>query len=429
MSVDLWVKNSISNPSEKYPDGERNCHYLSSVIAFFILVHSRILHGSKYDTVRRCTDLSALLVLLWGPLLGIIETSKNRAVTVAVIRDFILDGMFITAIQMCDFYLFYTRYLAIQRMGWWSRMLNHWFIWILATMTWLPTFTIVPFFVNTRSFVYGRCFTLLFITHTFLTFFYNIYYTFICVQFLIKVSYWESTIKTFPECTIMSGENVVSGNAVEIQSVLCKNSDPFDRLNFPVTEQEEGEQRLSRPWVRVIKIIAWKSIGHAITSTAISIAFLLDFRTSYVWPLVKLLGMHLWFNWRLEKVLCPGPSVGDSQSANLNRQGRELIVMLWARQPYAAARSAAWGNISLASPPPAGAAAAAPGCQGAVGTVGRVEEQKSQTAIRDDNRRKFDRMIRGQRALPIGIVVPAAGSISSWQSWAPFAGGAAPSSC
>jgi hypothetical protein len=247
--------------------------------------------------------------------MAILVTSGDNPVGVAVIYDLLLCGLIIITIQICDFYLFYTRYLAVQRMSWCSRVCNHWFIWIFITMTWLPTYTFVPFITRTRTYSYGAIYVFLLALNLLLTIFYNVYYTVMFVRFLGKVHKWEESLNS---------QDQRYSPDLECSADSTMENLP-DKLNFPVAEEEEGEQRLSRPWVRVTRIIAWKSIGHAFTSTTISVLFIFDIlfglTTSWAWPIVKMLGMHLWFNWRLEKVLCPGSNTeGSSQNRGLQQR-------------------------------------------------------------------------------------------------------------
>jgi hypothetical protein len=200
--------------------------------------------------------------------------------------------------------------LGDSALGWCSRIFNHWFIWVLTAMTWLPTFTFIPFFMNTRSSSYLPIFLSLYLSNLLLTIFYNTYYTILFVRFLRKVQKWEDSLP------LLVQKNSANSDFL----TLLAPEDQFDdddELDFPASEEEEGEQRMSLAWVRATKIIAWKSIGHSITSTTISVIFIFDIllgtHFGYVWALVKMLGMHLWFNWRLEKILCPMPMTEGSK--------------------------------------------------------------------------------------------------------------------
>jgi hypothetical protein len=55
-----------------------------------------------------------------------------------------------------------------------------------------------------------------------------------------------------------------------------------------------------------IKVIAIKSIGHAITSSFAVLFYAYGGRVGYsTWPIFNITGMHLWFNVRMEAYFCP----------------------------------------------------------------------------------------------------------------------------
>jgi hypothetical protein len=54
--MSVWVQNS-----ETYlPTGDVIITYVTSVVALLVLIHSYFLHGTKYDSIRKCTDLTAI---------------------------------------------------------------------------------------------------------------------------------------------------------------------------------------------------------------------------------------------------------------------------------------------------------------------------------------------------------------------------------
>jgi hypothetical protein len=73
-----------------------------------------------------------------------------------------------------------------------------------------------------------------------------------------------------------------------------------------------------------IKIIAIKSIGHAITSSFAALYYAYGGRAGYdTWTLFVIAGMHLWFNVRLEVYFCP---VEPRAMKTRNEREREVRV-------------------------------------------------------------------------------------------------------
>jgi hypothetical protein len=233
--------------------------------------------------------------------------------------------------------------------------------------------------VNTRTPAYGAYFALNIFIGAGLIFMYNTYYTIMCILFLRKILKWESlnSEDNGDSSSKKKPEYIVDSSSSEKDpSEEDPSEDPSDDLNLPYKGQEEGEQRMSRPWIRVIKMIAWKSIGHAITSnlihmTIVSDALFTTYYSGYMWAILKALGMHFWFNWRLEKVLCPGPTDDTPRNRALNRNRREAIIMLLARRAriaHAPPSSSASQNSSMSVVVPAsGGGAKSPDSSGEKG--------------------------------------------------------------
>jgi hypothetical protein len=259
-------------------------------------------------------------------------------------------------------------------------------------ITFLPALTVMPFFCNTRE---GKCLLVSLYLLEFIvlaTFIYNMYYAWQSFVFLMRLLHWEDFIvrqnRVVPVTTTRngggshdpprvqrnisntpndrldnvcldsspqsgSGERAAGGGAADPVAAtrlpIAERQDrselynyqgssaldvcvPNGRLAFPENETEEGAKRMTGPWVRVLKIIAWKSLGHALTSTLVSMLVIPFFSVIVrYWPVVKLLGMHLWFNWRLENILCPPPTL-DVDNVSLGRDRREMAVIMWNRE-------------------------------------------------------------------------------------------------
>jgi hypothetical protein len=369
-----WVKNSRSAYSGVYDEVEDAAivSYVSSVVAAAILLHSYYLHRSRFDIIRQVTDLSAVSVVALG-LVSYAIVAKPRSTIKAVILNDLIKITLVAVIEICDLYLVYTRYLALQRMRSWSRRMNHWLIWSTAVLFYLPSYTIMPFFFNTRSEGYRPIFFSLIFAFATIQNIYNLYFSVKCFIFLMRIAYWDmisrkDSAKVVPfDGRVPNGSsedfnNLVGGAPAAVSASGSTRGTnerhpssttgssgagsalryihqiavdyafiPSGGLSFPDAASEEGEQCMTRPWVRILKIIAWKGIGHAYFSSSITFFLFFYVEAQWYWPITKLLGMHLWFNWRIEKLLCPPPP-GDVNQVSLSRGMREQAVMMWRRQ-------------------------------------------------------------------------------------------------
>ena len=93
---------------------------------------------------------------------------------------------------------------------------------------------------------------------------------------------------------------------------------------------EDGGPRIqSAVWRWRLKMVAYKSIVHAIISVAGVVAFIITGHVvSRTLGFQTILSMHFLFNWRLEDVLCP-PGTGRHAKS---RQSRELSAILQIRE-------------------------------------------------------------------------------------------------
>jgi len=119
-------------------------------VSVFVLVHSFLIHGSKYHLVRILTELVAISVLSESALfLSCYSPSSCTSLKQAVLYDFFGNAVFGLVCQACDNYLTYYRYDIVCG-GTTRRHKIFAFSYCLVTLylSWWPFFTIFPFFFN-----------------------------------------------------------------------------------------------------------------------------------------------------------------------------------------------------------------------------------------------------------------------------------------
>ena len=154
-----------------------------------VLIHSARLHGRKFDSVRICTDLSATICILNAIIVSTHTKSPTNDLQSVIMVDLLFYGFFSAVVQFCDSYMFYSRLLIMQRIPNWQRVAIITYIVVVLILTWLPTYTIVPFFYDTNSDQYLQMFATLNTVYSSGTVVYNAFFTFRCLLILSKMSH------------------------------------------------------------------------------------------------------------------------------------------------------------------------------------------------------------------------------------------------
>jgi hypothetical protein len=302
----------------------------------------------------------------------------------AIIGEVINFAICGALIKILDFSLFFSRYIAIQKVPKWQRRI-HYTVWFILWGALTTPVTIAPIFVDVkaRSFSQIRLYILAVVVLVGIG--YILYFTIMSCRFIYKVAAWERSREVSPEnntgtfdaahqsssravsrlMSLSRGPNVRAGIADDpiIRNIPDRdedgedfsgdhhrNKDSNDDARTP-SEMSAGSASAksiasflgleSDSWRRKLKIIALKSIGHAITMVVgfiiIIIAGLDGNRTQ---GLFSILTMHLWFNWRLENYFC----ASKKGSTSMNRGYRELNAIIHARHYMIVARMSSAGN-------------------------------------------------------------------------------------
>ena len=230
--------------------------YLIIPCAVFILVISALQHGKVFRAVRICIDTAAMSSLLLSVLLLVAMNNPNPTKT-AVVRDFLCYGFLQTIVLLCDNFMFYKSYAVVVKVQSWKRHLIHTYVWIILILTWLPKWTILPFFVTEGDTSYVAAFF-----------------------YLDQISYYG---------------NIVYNFYFTVQ---------FVRVLMIITHHDSHNS--SRKSTSRTVTLIMKGIGHCITSSLAALLRNLDTNQKAgfpIWIFILVVGLQLWFNSKIEILL------------------------------------------------------------------------------------------------------------------------------
>ena len=277
----VWVVQSRQfNPKTITPLFKQML-YMTIPVSVCIILASAAQYGRVFKSVRICIDCAALSSLLLSILL-LVAVNNPTPTKTAVVRDFLCYGVFQTIVLLCDNYMFYKSYAAVVKVQPWKRNLIHIYVWIILILTWLPKWTILPFFTTDENPQYVEAYDILDRISYYGNIVYNFYFTVQFIRVLVIITH-------------------------NISNSTSKRSN--DRT----------------------KILIIKGMGHCITS---SLAALL--RTSNttqtanfpIWIFMLLVGLQLWFNSRIECLFYICPMITASlcpQRARIHAEKNEVI--------------------------------------------------------------------------------------------------------
>jgi len=196
-------------------------------------VHSFFINRKKrhsWHFVRASTDISAVAALFGAVMVLMCRESPN-VVKTAICWDFLYNGFSVATVQLCDNYMFFNRFKAVQEVPNWKAYLMQSYVWIVMTLTWLPAYTLLPYFYDTNSGAFGRINSLFLYVQGYGGVLYNFYFTYEFTLFLYRGASGHSSrylrhkriaVKSIIHCftssigTLLSGYYVVEGALILI---------------------------------------------------------------------------------------------------------------------------------------------------------------------------------------------------------------------
>lgn len=227
--------------------------YLIIAFSICIMIVSAVQYGRVFKPVRICIDCAALSSLLLSVFL-IFAMNNPTPTKTAVVRDFLCYGVFQTIVLLCDNYMFYKSYAAVVKVQHWKRHLIHIYVWIILVLTWLPKWTILPFFTTQMNPQYLDAYIYLDAISYYGNIGYNFYFTVQFIRVLVIVTH-----------------------------------------NISNSTSKRSNNRT--------KILIVKGIGHCITSSLAALLRTLDTTQTAnfpIWIFMLLVGLQLWFNSKIE---------------------------------------------------------------------------------------------------------------------------------
>ena len=244
--------------------------WVNVIVGSAIIIHSFSLHGSKYTnaSVRIQTEIGAFFAVI-SAVVALEAVKHPTRMYWALLYDLCYNGIFAAIVQLCDNYMFYYRLIAVVRLPLWYRVLINVYIWVVLIFTWLPAFTIVPFFYNENSEAFFSVYIITWAIDTWGNILYNLYFS---VHFIIILR------KLFGSTTVPV-EGPMTGMVITPTA-----SSP---IPLPLYHQ-------------VAEAVAAKSIGHCITScfAVLALAYLPGSLSNMLcFNLILVTCMHGWFNY------------------------------------------------------------------------------------------------------------------------------------
>jgi len=222
-----------------------------------VICHSYLINKNgtrtKWPFVRICAD-SAALAAIFGAMMVIASYYRSTLTKSAVCYDLFWNGISDLIIQLCDNLSFLNRFQAVHKVPKWKSYAIYAYISLIMVLTWLPTYTVYPFFVDTNSASFLEA-----------------------SIFLLGIDGWGSIAYNFYF-------------TVEFTVVLYK-------VSF------EGPGSNSRTQ-EAVKMIAYKSIIHCVTSSlAILVYVYIPVYGVLIYSIIIICMLHFLFNFKVEKLV------------------------------------------------------------------------------------------------------------------------------
>jgi len=253
--------------------------YLLISFSGAILIHSAIIHRKKFKAVRMAVDTSAVCGILIG-IMCLISYNRPDPTKTAIMRDLIAFGFLQAIVQYCDTYMFYKSYAVVVKVPAWKRYLIFSYIWFVVILTWFFKWNIVPFFSSPSNLIYIDAFFILDRIS---------YYGIIVFNFLFTIGFVFELVK----------------------------------ISDKAPNAKAGKDR-----TRTRLLIA-SAIGHCVTSSFASLYRTLittDFATFPEWLFILIVGLHVWFNMKIEKFY--GYVSGFTLKSGSNSKKSEMFLSI-----------------------------------------------------------------------------------------------------
>jgi hypothetical protein len=382
-----WAENNVHYDEDDL-ELDYKWNYITCYTAIGILVHSFIIHGRKYDSVRACTDFACVLAIIPAISTAVVRRHPSLLTTVIVnqVVNFVICG---SLIKVCDLYMFYSRYCVIQRVPPVRRKI-HYTIWIAIYGALSSTVIVTPFFVNLKSVYFKPIYRSIygFVLVAFVL--YALYFTVMSIRLIWSLTSWERHHRFHNSTGLLNftGESTASYGPSSDGSVKSARRSPLwlwsslfpasmqvggfanvllndDNMlkNLPegsdhaqhglfhmanlfsnnntasvntnttggntagaaIRRQKEDTGIQSAVWRWRLKVVAYKSVIHALISVAGMLGTLAVGNTvSCTVGFQTILTMHFVFNYRIEDVIWPSKSVG---APSRGRETRELSAI------------------------------------------------------------------------------------------------------
>lgn len=147
------MKNNLSISNTTFTTSYKAFVYTTIVLTSLIFLHSNYIHyGKSYHFVRLCTEVGSIALIVAATLLlQNKESNTDDMYKWDILINFVYCGLGTLLIQLCDNQMFYRKFKAVTKVSYVMKISISLYIFLILVCTWLPAYTIVPFFFDTNS--------------------------------------------------------------------------------------------------------------------------------------------------------------------------------------------------------------------------------------------------------------------------------------
>ena len=121
------------------------------LMSVYVLAHSGWKNRLTFKAVRICTE-TCTLCCLFSSILVLVNRSVNTPLSTVIVDDLFVTGLLNWVCQLSDHAMFYLGFAAAKRyVHAWKKYSAIAYVVIILSLTWVPIYTICPFFVDTNS--------------------------------------------------------------------------------------------------------------------------------------------------------------------------------------------------------------------------------------------------------------------------------------
>ena len=151
--VSTW-ENYSRNEGDFVPSNIWEVAIVGIVMSAYVLAHSGWKNRSTFKAVRVCTETCSLCCLL-SCILTLVRRTSPTSLGTAIIDDLLISGLLNWTCQLSDHIMFYLGFAAAKRyVHSWKKNLAIAYVAVVLSLSWVPTYTLCPFFVDTNSAVF-----------------------------------------------------------------------------------------------------------------------------------------------------------------------------------------------------------------------------------------------------------------------------------